>query len=63
LPEVPVLERRRKSREEPLIDYNKNIMFTSNDYLHSMEVKDIQKEKARKEVEQHKLDVEKRKDA
>jgi hypothetical protein len=62
LPEVPLPERRRKCREEPLIDYNKSIMLTSNDYMHSMEVKSTRKEKARQEAEQHKVDAEKRKD-
>jgi hypothetical protein len=62
LPEVLVPERRRKCREELLIDYKKSIMLTSNDYLHSMEVKAARKEKARYEAEQRKVDAEKRKD-
>jgi hypothetical protein len=57
-----VPERRRKCREELLIDYKKSIMLTSNDYLHSMEVKAARKEKARYEAEQRKVDAEKRKD-
>jgi hypothetical protein len=63
LPEVAVPEHRRKTREEPLIDYSKSIMLTSNDYLYSMEVKAARKEKARQEAEQRKLDAEKQKDA
>jgi hypothetical protein len=63
LPEVPVLERCCRSREEPLIDYSKSIILTSNDYLQSMELKATHKEKARKEAEQRKVDAEKRKDA
>jgi hypothetical protein len=55
--------RRRKSREEPLVDYSKSIMLTSNEYLQCMEVKAERKKKARKEAELRKVEAEKRKDA
>ena len=58
-----MLERYCRSREEPLIDYSKSIMLTSNDYLQSMELKATRKKKTRKEAEQCKIDAEKRKDA
>jgi hypothetical protein len=63
LPEVVVERRRRKTREEPLIDYSKSIILTSNDYLQSIEMKAERKEKARKEAELKKLEADKRKDA
>jgi hypothetical protein len=63
LPKVPVLEYCRKSREEPLTDYSKSIMLTSNGYLQSMELKAARKEKARKGAEQRKVDAKKLKDA
>ena len=37
-------------------------MLTSNDYLHSMEVKATRKKKTRHEAEQRKVDAEKQKD-
>ena len=63
LPEVAIAERRRKNREELLVDFSKSIMRTSNDYLHSMEMKAARKEKAWKEAEVRKVEAEKRKDA
>lgn len=51
LPEVPVNPRRRRTREEPLIDYSKSIMMTSEEYHRSMELKAQRKENARLESE------------
>ena len=61
LPEVPVNPRRRRTREEPLIDYSKSIMMTSEEYLRIMELKAQRKEDARLESERKKAEVEEKK--
>lgn len=61
LPEVPVNPRRRRNREEPLIDYSKSIMMTSEEYLRSMELKARRKEDARLESERRKVEAEEKK--
>ena len=61
LPQVLVNPRRRRTREEPLIDYSKSIMMTSNEYLHSMELKAQRKEDARLESERRKVESEEKK--
>jgi hypothetical protein len=63
LPKVPIAKRCHKNREEPLFDYSKSIILTSNGYLHNMEMKVARKEKAQKEAEVQKLEVKRRKDA
>jgi hypothetical protein len=44
LPKVPNKSYHRVSNEEPLIDYNKNIMMTSEHYLAILEQKLVRKE-------------------
>jgi hypothetical protein len=63
LPQVAVQGRQRRTREEPLVDYSKSIMLTSEQYLQSMELKAERKEKARREAEVRKLEAEKRKES
>lgn len=63
LPEIPVQPRRRRSQEQPLVDYSKNILVTSEEYLQAMELKAERKEQARKEAEHRKLEGEKKKEA
>ena len=47
LPEVAVEQHCMRTYEEPLMDYSKSIMLTSNDYLQSREIKAKRKEKAK----------------
>ena len=63
LPEVPVQPRRRRSLEEPLVDYSKSILLTSETYMEAMELKAERKEKARKEAELRKAESERKKEA
>jgi hypothetical protein len=53
----------RRTREEPLFDYSKNILLTSEQYFQSMELKAERREHARKELEFRKLEAEKIKEA
>jgi hypothetical protein len=62
LPQVVVQRRPRRTREEPLVDYRKSIMLTSEQYLQNMELKAERKEKAKREAKARKLEAEKRKD-
>jgi hypothetical protein len=63
LPQVVVPERQRRSREEPLVDYSKSIMLTSEKYLQSMELKAERKKKAKAEAELRKLEADKKKES
>jgi hypothetical protein len=63
LPEVTVVRHKKKTHEEPLVDYSKSIFLTSDEYLQSMEAKADRKKKAKKEARVRKLEAEKRKDA
>jgi hypothetical protein len=45
--EVVVQGRQRRNREEPLVDYSKSIMLTSEQYLQSMEVKAERRKESR----------------
>jgi hypothetical protein len=62
LPEVVVQGRPRRTREEPLVDYSKSIMLTSEQYLQNMELKAERMEKAKREAEARKLEAEKKKE-
>ena len=63
LPEIPVQPRRRRSQEEPLVDYSKSILVTSEEYMNAMELKAERKEQARKEAERRKLEGERKREA
>jgi hypothetical protein len=60
--QVAVQGRQRRTREEPLVDYSKSIILTSEQYLQSMELKVERKKKAKREAEVWKLEAKKKKE-
>ena len=58
--QVVVQGHQKRTREELLVDYSKDIILTSEQYLQSMEMKAERKEMAKREAEVQKLEVEKR---
>ena len=58
LPQVQRLLRRRAQEGEPLIDYSKSILMTSEDYITTMAAKAARKETVAKEREERKKQAE-----
>jgi hypothetical protein len=61
LPIVPVSRFRRGTGEEPLIDYSKSILMTSDSYIDSLEVLAVRRQDATRAREIRKLEAEARK--
>ena len=61
LPRVQCRARRTSQASEPLIDYSKSILMTSEEYISAMTAKAAQKEVVAKEREERKIQAEQRK--
>ena len=59
LPRIPT-KRPRKKYQDPIIDYSKSLLLTSEDYLNAMQEKAEKREAVRREAEQRRTEMQRR---